>query len=275
QNETICTCNECNEREVNRKNAKKRQLESEENTDQENATQDNTAQEDAAQEDAAQEDAAQEDTAQEDAAQEDAAQENATQKDENSLELIELTDLCSYLIELLNTHSMQLNDDSENVSPLLVQCAIDISTYDKSTKEVVKELIELIEIPHEDSTKHYDTPTMERFNCHGTIKITISQSNNTAKLVLKHKLIHAQPKNVIVSQDIKEFIKENINLLPREIYAQLVENGLNPLIWQKQIHFWWSELGQNRYRRQDDAFESAIQWLREGQYKIILEQLQP
>ncbi|KAF0507150.1 hypothetical protein F8M41_019047 [Gigaspora margarita] len=121
------TCNECNEREVNRRNAKKRQLESEKNTDQENATQDNTTQENAAQEDAA---------------QEDAAQENA---DENSLELIELTNLCSYLIELLNTHSMQLNDDSENVSPFLVQCAIDISTYDKSTKEVVKELIELIE----------------------------------------------------------------------------------------------------------------------------------
>ncbi|RIB12830.1 hypothetical protein C2G38_2327609 [Gigaspora rosea] len=116
---------------------------------------------------------------------------------------------------------------------------------------------------------------MERFDCHGTIKITINQSNNIAKLVLKHELIHAQPKNVIVSQDIKEFIKENINLLPREIYAQLVENGLNPLIRQKQIHFWWSELGQNRYRRQDDAFESAIQWLRKGQYKIVLEQLQP
>ncbi|CAG8833027.1 20941_t:CDS:2, partial [Gigaspora margarita] len=203
-----------------------------------------------------------------------AAQENATQEDENSLELIELTDLMY------------------------------ISIYDKLTKEVVKELIELIEdvdefswmyvihiistpyklirlrhrkflgmfifsfwwlnllvknMPqnfsnptpppmyfikgksattywyfcsqstilatkpkkYEDSTKHHDIPTMEQFDCYSTIKITISQSNNTAKLVLKHELIHAQPKDVIVSQDIKEFIKENINLLPREIYAQL------------------------------------------------------
>lgn len=128
---------------------------------------------------------------------------------------------------------------------------------------------------HEDTSKHRDTPSMERFDCNGAIKITINQSTNIAKLVLKHKLIHERPKDITVPQTVKEYIKENIDLLPREIYARLVDNDMNILIRQKQIHFWWSELGKNRYKRQDDAFESAIQWLKEGQNKIILEEIQP
>lgn len=116
---------------------------------------------------------------------------------------------------------------------------------------------------------------MERFECNGTIKISINQSINIAKLIFKHKLVHEKPKDIAVPQSIKEFIKENIDLLPREIYAQLIDNGMNLEIRQKQIHFWWTELGQNRYKRQDDAFESVIQWLYEGQYKIILEETRP
>ena len=63
---------------------------------------------------------------------------------------------------------------------------------------------------------------MERFDCHSTIKITIGPRNNIAKLVLKHELIHAPPKDITVPQNIKEYIKENIDLLPQKIYAQLL-----------------------------------------------------
>jgi len=55
----------------------------------------------------------------------------------------------------------------------------------------------------------------------------------------------------------------------------LFRSGMDSAIRQKQIHFWWSELGKPRYKRQEDAFESAIQWLKENQYRIILEQRQP
>jgi hypothetical protein len=128
---------------------------------------------------------------------------------------------------------------------------------------------------HIDSSKHRDMPSMERFDCNGVIKVSINQSTMMAEVDLQHEQLHAQPKDTSVPQNIKDFIKENIDLLPCEIYARLVADGMDLSIRQKQIHFWWSELGKYRYKCQEDAFESAIQWLKEKQYRIILEQRQP
>jgi hypothetical protein len=127
---------------------------------------------------------------------------------------------------------------------------------------------------HVDLSKHRDMPSMERFDCNGVIKVIINQSN-MAEVHLQHDMLHAKPKDTSVPQSIKDFIQENIDLLPREIYARLVSDGMDLAIRQKQIHFWWSELGKDRYKRQDDAFESGIQWLKENKYRIILEQRQP
>src|SRR5581483_6520525 len=80
---------------------------------------------------------------------------------------------------------------------------------------------------HQDVSKHRDTKAMERFRCNGIVKVSIDSLNNMASLSVKHDLLHKKPTNVEVSQDIKDFIKENINLLPREIYAQLVNKGLD------------------------------------------------
>ncbi|CAG8819273.1 12373_t:CDS:2 [Gigaspora margarita] len=79
---------------------------------------------------------------------------------------------------------------------------------------------------------------MKWFNCSSAVKITISQlNNNIATLSLKHKLIYEQPKDITISQDIKEFIRENIDLLLQEIYAQLVGSGLNLLIGKNKSIF--------------------------------------
>ena len=45
--------------------------------------------------------------------------------------------------------------------------------------------------------------------------------------------MHVKPIDKSLLQNVKEFIKKNIDLLPREI-----------LIRQKQIHFWWTQIGQ-------------------------------
>jgi len=118
---------------------------------------------------------------------------------------------------------------------------------------------------------------MEWFDCDGTIKIVVNQVTKIANVTLRHDFLHIRPKIKLttIPQNIKDFIKENIDLLPREIYARLIDKGLNLSFRQKQIHFWWVQLGQDRYKRHENAFESAIQWLKEGQYQIILEQQQP
>ncbi|RGB39365.1 hypothetical protein C1646_803616, partial [Rhizophagus diaphanus] len=120
-----------------------------------------------------------------------------------------------------------------------------------------------------DPLKQRDTPSMKRFTCDGTIKISIDKNMKISEIELRHKDLHTRPVNKSVPQSVKDFIKENIDLLPREIYKRLVNNGLDISIKQKQIHFWWTELGQERYKCCEDAFESACIWLLENNYNII------
>ena len=68
-----------------------------------------------------------------------------------------------------------------------------------------------------------------------------------------HKILHELPKEVGVSKCIKDFIAENIDLLPKEIYARLVENGLVLGI----LYFWLSKLGEARFKRDSNSFLSA------------------
>jgi hypothetical protein len=65
---------------------------------------------------------------------------------------------------------------------------------------------------------------------------------------------HSPPSTHSVPDSVKDFIKENINLLPREIYAKLVSNGMDLSICQKQIHFWWSKFIVEYY---ENAFISV------------------
>ena len=68
---------------------------------------------------------------------------------------------------------------------------------------------------------------------------------------------------------------DNVDLLPREIYKRLVEQGLDINIRQKQVYFWWSEIGKKRYKRDNDPFFSAQKWLEEKSYHIIFQKDNP
>jgi hypothetical protein len=119
-----------------------------------------------------------------------------------------------------------------------------------------------------DNNKHRDRQSMERFSCKGCIKVSIHKDFIFSNIEIYHVLHSVQP-DTSISHEVKAFILDNIDLLPREIYKRLVKRGLNTNIRQKQIHFWWVELGKNRYKRDEDAFISAIKWLKEKSYEII------
>ena len=71
---------------------------------------------------------------------------------------------------------------------------------------------------------------MSQFLCKGCIKVTIHKEY--ANVEIKH-LLHSTKLNVSISSEIKHFILENIDLLPREIYKRLVERELSTNICQK------------------------------------------
>ncbi|CAG8608082.1 25141_t:CDS:2, partial [Gigaspora margarita] len=110
-----------------------------------------------------------------------------------------------------------IDNDKENSDVLeIIDLIITISMREDVQQHIVITISMREDVQqHIDSSKHRDTPSMERFNCDGILKIAIEREANK------------------------------------------------------------SELGQNRYRRQDDAFNSAIQWLKENNYTIILEETYP
>jgi hypothetical protein len=115
---------------------------------------------------------------------------------------------------------------------------------------------------------------MERFACKGCVKIIIYENSTISDIEIYH-ILHPTRPNVTISPAVKQFILDNIDLLPREIYKRLVDRGLDINIRQKQVHFWWVELGKTRYKRDEDSFLSAEKWLLEKSYQIILRKENP
>ncbi len=88
----------------------------------------------------------------------------------------------------------------------------------------------------EDLSKQRDNLPITRFDCNGTLKITINIDSNTANIELYHDLIHDRPEKINVTQEIKDFIRDRLQHTPAEIFNQLEID--NPNFTQKQCHFW-------------------------------------
>jgi hypothetical protein len=139
------------------------------------------------------------------------------------------------------------------------------SQWDRLTKKERK---------HSDSQKHRDRQPMDRYTCNGCVKITIYEDLALSDIDINH-LLHSTKPDISIPSEVKQFIYDNIDLLPREIYKRLVERGLDINVRQKQVHFWWTELGKSRYKRDDDSFISAKKWLEEKAYNIIFQNENP
>ena len=128
---------------------------------------------------------------------------------------------------------------------------------------------------HFDINKQRDTSAKERFNCNGTIKLLIDTSIYRADIHIKHDDLHLIPHDFSIPDWVKNYISQNLNLFPRVIYAQLVNQGIPIYIQQKQVHYWWSHYMVNKYKRKEDAYDSACEWLYEKGYEIITKHQKP
>ncbi|RIA82602.1 hypothetical protein C1645_835117 [Glomus cerebriforme] len=73
-----------------------------------------------------------------------------------------------------------------------------------------------------DNNKHHDKQSMERFACKGCVKITIYENSTFFNIEIYHVLHPIRP-NFTISPAVKQFIINNIDLLPHEIYKRLVD----------------------------------------------------
>ena len=112
-----------------------------------------------------------------------------------------------------------------------------------------------------DSKKQRDRVQMIRFPCNGHIKITINNDTQMAQLEMKHDLLHIRPEKCNVSEEVKDFIRQYIHLVPKDIFPMLELSY--PKLTQKQVHYWWTQIVQQQYKKDDNQLVSARIQLKE------------
>jgi len=114
--------------------------------------------------------------------------------------------------------------------------------------------------------------SMTRFNCNGTLKVKFSGENsNRVMLKFRHDFLHARPENHGVTQEIKDKIRQQLHLTPKEIYASLNY----PDLTQKQVHYWWTQQIQEIYKKNDNQLISAKILLEEAHLNVLMYRYEP
>jgi hypothetical protein len=79
---------------------------------------------------------------------------------------------------------------------------------------------------------------------------------------MQHDFLHIRPEKYNVSEEVKNSIRQLINLVPKDIYSMLESS--HPELTQKQVHFWWTLAIQEQYKKDNDQLVSAFIHLKES-----------
>ncbi|CAG8746587.1 2386_t:CDS:2 [Rhizophagus irregularis] len=183
--------------------------------------------------------------------------------------LIEFEEPTDELLLAMNEHTSSC--DKENLE-------IEHATNPKTIAEIIIEAVQNADDYKWIYNKHYQqkktiTKTRERFDCNGTIKLHINLHH--AYIHIQHNDLHIAPTDFSVPDWVKDYILQNLDLFPQVIYVQLIKQEMPTFIRQKQIHYWWSQYMTKQYKRKDDAYDSAHDWLYEKGYEIIVVNKEP
>ena len=110
-----------------------------------------------------------------------------------------------------------------------------------------------------------------RFDCNGTLRITVNMNLKTANVQLNHDLIHNRLEKINVTQEIRDFIKDRLHQTPAEIFNQLEID--NPNLIQKQCHFWWTELIKKEFQKDSDQLRSSLLLLEKNNKEVIMQNI--
>lgn len=119
-----------------------------------------------------------------------------------------------------------------------------------------------------EAERQRDRETMVRFKCNGTLKVKLYETSNKITLKLLHDVFHPRPEKCAVTEETKEQIRQQIHLLPKDIYASL--QSTHPDLTQKQVHYWWTQQMQGQYKKNDDQLLSAKILLEEATFSILM-----
>jgi hypothetical protein len=71
----------------------------------------------------------------------------------------------------------------------------------------------------ENHDKHQDKEAMSSFRCEGWLSISLSDSDNVAIVKINHRDAHVPYWSIDIPSDVKDFIYENPELMPKQVRA--------------------------------------------------------
>lgn len=144
-----------------------------------------------------------------------------------------------YIYHTKNTHKKSVT--------AIYKCNCRIDSVKKPRKHLEKEKL------------HDTAPRLNRYDCNGNVSIQIDIENKLVTIKINHQLLHPRPENIAATNEIKEYITNNLDYTASELYKKIVNNkmdGFNTLTVD-QVYYWWSKANMVRYKRDDSESLSA------------------
>ncbi|CAG8577087.1 14347_t:CDS:2 [Gigaspora rosea] len=82
-------------------------------------------------------------------------------------------------------------------------------------------------IQAEKEKQHDTAPRLNRYDCNGNVSIKIDIENKLATIKINHQLLHPQPENIATTNDIKEYITNNLDYTASKLYKKIVNNKMD------------------------------------------------
>lgn len=83
---------------------------------------------------------------------------------------------------------------------------------------------------HLDKGKQRDTvPRLNRYDCNGNVSIKVDNISKLAVITINNQLLHTRPENFTTTNEIKEYITDNLDYTASELYMKIVINEMDGL----------------------------------------------
>jgi len=105
---------------------------------------------------------------------------------------------------------------------------------------------------------------MERFHCDGWLILTIDTAKKQTVAEITHRH-HVKYVDVRITEELKEYILENIHHTPRYLWENI--GMMTGNITEKQLHRWWVEFSQHAWKLDENQVQSAIKLI--NQHNIV------
>ncbi|KAJ7500458.1 hypothetical protein B0H11DRAFT_1714586 [Mycena galericulata] len=108
-----------------------------------------------------------------------------------------------------------------------------------------------------EGVKHRDKISMDAFECHGWLHVTVNDWDDIAFVKLLHQDDHVPYWSIDVPPDVVEFVRQNPKLTPTQLWDEILKAHPKPSFTRRAIYAMWAETNAAEWKRDPDEIKSA------------------